>query len=1020
MDPKAFQKLLRRAVFLPLLTVATLAAVLLWASYDSHSSMEWVDHSDQVVSSSRHVLSLLLDMENGVRGYQVTGDPSFLQPYNVAQQKFEPEYQSLYRMVADDPAQLKRLAQLHSDYLRWQQYAAQIIQLRRTGGAYNNIALNISGKRRMEEIRSRMAAFQDREDRLREERTRTADFRWQLVIISCLIVGAGAGLVIGFLTYVEMHELAASFQGSLESSRARSTELARSERRWATTLASIGDAVMATDAEGRVTFVNPVAESLLESSAADCLGRPAKEVFRLAHEESGAAVESPVAKAIRLNQAVGLGNSVVLQGGKGTRTPIADSAAPIRDDAGQMTGVVLVFRDVTERRSRERERAQALAREHEHRQIAEQTASRLRKIEQVTEATLAHLPLEQMLEMLLQRVAAALEADTAQILLLNRQTQMLEVRTSLGLEGVVTQLPMGEGIAGAIAQSGQLRIIENLREAHPIDPDVLERVSSLMGAPLLVEDRVVGVLLVHSKTPRRFTEEEASLLQLVADRVALAIESRQAEEALRRSKELLEDFIKEAPVALAMFDRNMRYLQFSRRWAHDTGWQNGSLLGKSHYDAFPTMPQHWRDMHRRGLAGESLKAEEDWITADGRRRTIQWEIHPWGDDGTESGGIIISFADLTERKQAEEALRASEERWATTLQSIGDAVISTDATGRIIFMNEVAEKLTGWTLAEAQGAELSQVFDIVHEVTRARPENPVAKVLRMGKVVGLANHTVLIRRDGTEIPIEDSGAPIRDRQNKIEGVVLVFHDVSEKRKIEKAIRESDRLATTGRLAATIAHEIHNPLDAVGNLLFLIEQGTQELETRNFSTLASEELQRVTQMTQQMLSFQRESAKPVPVKIQELLDNVLALYERKIQSAGVAVRAEIDFSGELLALPGEIRQIFANLIGNGIEAAAGNQGRLTVRAYAGRDWRRDRKGLRVVVADNGRGIPHEIREKVFDPFFTTRGESGTGLGLWIVSGIVEKYGGTMRVRSTTREGRSGTCFSVFFPSDIVAV
>ncbi len=193
----------------------------------------------------------------------------------------------------------------------------------------------------------------------------------------------------------------------------------------------------------------------------------------------------------------------------------------------------------------------------------------------------------------------------------------------------------------------------------------------------------------------------------------------------------------------------------------------------------------------------------------------------------ELGVVRAYFTDITERKLAEDALRASEQRWATTLRSIGDAVISTCAQGKVEFMNEVAQKLTGWSLAEVKGQDLGEVFNIVQEVTRIVPESPVVKVLRHGKVVGLANHTLLIQRDGAEIPIEDSGAPIWGKDGQIDGVVLVFHDVSEQRQAERALRMSERLATTGRLAATIAHEIHNPLDAVGNLLYLIEQGLRK-------------------------------------------------------------------------------------------------------------------------------------------------------------------------------------------------
>ncbi len=370
--------------------------------------------------------------------------------------------------------------------------------------------------------------------------------------------------------------------------------------------------------------------------------------------------------------------------------------------------------------------------------------------------------------------------------------------------------------------------------------------------------------------------------------------------------------------------------------------------------------------------------------------------------------------EITERKQAEEALRTSEERWETTLRSIGDAVIATDADGRVTFMNEVAEKLTGWTLAESQGKDLKEIFNIVDEVTRIKPENPVAKVIRMGQVLGLTNHTALISRSGREFPIEDSGAPIRDKEGHIRGVVMVFHDISEKRIAEKAVRDSERLATTGRLAASLAHEIHNPLDTIGNLLYLMDHHAETPQTvRQHVAIASEELTRVTQMTQHMLAFQREAKKPVPIKVGQILDNVIALYERKIASAAIAIETQVEFDGEFIGLPGEMRQAFANLVGNAIEAI-GKNGKIRLHAYASRDWCLGQRGLRVTVADNGPGIPSEIQGNIFDPFFTTKGESGTGLGLWITSGIVGNNNGTLRLRTVTRAGRSGTCFSVFFP------
>ena len=541
-------------------------------------------------------------------------------------------------------------------------------------------------------------------------------------------------------------------------------------------------------------------------------------------------------------------------------------------------------------------------------------------------------------------------------------------------------------------------------------------------AELLRRGRWDGELITTASDGTRIVVSSRWVLQCDSDGQACGVmeinnditERKQAQEALQESEERLQLFVEHAPAALAMFDREMRYISVSRRWAADFGPADRDLRGLSHYEVVPEVSEQWKDAHRRGLAGEVLHAEDPFPRADGSMQWVRWEIRPWYDKSGEIGGIVIFAENITERKLAEQALQASEQRWATTLQSIGDAVISTDVAGSIEFMNEVAERLTGWPLPEAKGKPLNQVFRTIQEVTRIESECPVAQVLRSGKVVALVDHSLLIARDGAEIPVQDSAAPIRGRSGRLEGVVLVFQDVVEQRKVEKALRISDRLATTGRLAATIAHEIHNPLDAISNLLYLIAQNTGEDLTLKYASTASRELVRVTQMTQRMLSFQREAAKPVPVKIAEILQSVTELYERRIKSANIDLIKQIDFDGAILALPGELRQMFANLLGNAIEAVAPRHGAITIRAYPSQDWMRQRPGLRVVVADDGPGIPAEVRARIFEPFFTTKGESGTGLGLWIASEILRKYDGTLHLRTSTAPHRSGTCFSIFLP------
>ena len=232
---------------------------------------------------------------------------------------------------------------------------------------------------------------------------------------------------------------------------------------------------------------------------------------------------------------------------------------------------------------------------------------------------------------------------------------------------------------------------------------------------------------------------------------------------------------------------------------------------------------------------------------------------------------------------------------------------------------------------------------------------------------------------------------------------------------QEVLRESEKLAATGRLAATIAHEINNPLESLTNLLYLIESDTSLSETgRRFASAAGLEVKRTAHITKQMLAFHRQSAAPVEIILSEVLDNVVELYAAKIEQSSITVRKQYDTAATIRGFPAELRQVFANLLGNAIEAI-GRHGVIRLHTFASREWNNGyRSGVRVVIADNGVGISAENRKRLFEPFVTTKGERGTGLGLWVSSGIVKKHDGSIRLRSSTRTGRNGTCFSVFLP------
>ncbi len=666
------------------------------------------------------------------------------------------------------------------------------------------------------------------------------------------------------------------------------------------------------------------------------------------------------------------------------------------------------------------------------------------------------------------------------------------------------------------------------------------------------------------------------------------------------------------------------------------------------------------------------------IDFDGIREDRYWTycFYPIYERGRIIAVTEVAF-DSTSEVMATEKLQESEARATRILQSIGDAVIVTDAETRVTRMNPIAEALTGWTAAEAEGHSLAEVFRIVSEATRRPVESPADKVKRLGTIVGLANHTILIRKDGTETPIDDSGAPIRDSDGALSGIVVIFRDIGERRQAERALHlseertrlaltaangvgtwdwdvpndlvyadtnfarlygvdpaiaaagitiaeftrnmhpgdqsrvsksivaalqsgdefaseyrliqrdgsvrwvtavgrctltpdgiplrfpgvtfditerklseealrsseerlrmatetaqlgmweldtasgwmdcsatckanygrspsevfnyedllasihpddrpgmqaaareaiatgslyryeyrvywpdgslhwvvasgrvtpspenmsksmvgvtldvterhqstaallQSEKLAAVGRLAASIAHEINNPLESVTNLLYLARGSKDMTETQELLKVAERELHRVSVISNQTLRFHKQSTKPLSISCVELIESVLSVYQARFVNSRIQVEKRKRAEKPVLCFEGEIRQVLSNLVGNAIDAMHPNGGLLLLRSRDGTDWRTDRKGLVITVADTGSGMSAMTRKKIFEPFFTTKGIGGNGLGLWVSQEIVDRHHGTLRVYSNQREGRSGTVFSLFLPYDAVS-
>jgi PAS domain S-box-containing protein len=662
------------------------------------------------------------------------------------------------------------------------------------------------------------------------------------------------------------------------------------------------------------------------------------------------------------------------------------------------------------------------------------------------------------------------------------------------------------------------------------------------------------------------------------------------------------------------------------------------------------------------------------ILRDGRVQDIRWtySYSPIFGLAGDVLGVLVICQDITREVEAGQDLRESEARSSRILKSIGDAVVVTDADTRVTRMNSVAEQLTGWSMQDAAGQLLANVFQIVNETTRLPVENPAEKVKRTGKVAGLANHTILISRGGKHIAIDDSGAPILDDNGELSGIVLVFRDIGAKRAAERekeqlterlsqvlgatsdaivsvdrnwvmtylnpraqelysadrhilgsnvwetfpgavyegspyvehysramnenvaggfdayystplnrwlhidvyptpegivtysrdvteekrfrealkdkseqaerqlaeieslyqtapiglalfdtkdfrylrlndrqaeffglkpeqvvgrtltemapieglkelfeqvlegrpvinfplggelvtgpgehrywmvsyfpvvgpdgkvraitaasieitqqkraeaALMQSEKLAVVGRLAASIAHEINNPLECVTNLLYLAEHSEDPGEIKTYIQTAELELRRVSAIANQTLRFHKQSSSPQEISDAQLIDSVVSMFQSRIMNAGIRVETRKRAAHAVRCFEGEIRQVLSNLVSNAIDVMPPQgHGRLVVRSRIGKDWATGRPGLVITVADTGGGMPASVQSRIFEPFYTTKGISGTGLGLWVSGEIMRRHKGVLRFRSSQISGRNGTVFTMFLPLDAVS-
>ena len=364
-------------------------------------------------------------------------------------------------------------------------------------------------------------------------------------------------------------------------------------------------------------------------------------------------------------------------------------------------------------------------------------------------------------------------------------------------------------------------------------------------------------------------------------------------------------------------------------------------------------------------------------------------------------GAVGAFFDVTERRRMDDALR---ER-AELLELASEAIMVLDNQGAIRFWNAGAETLYGWKREEVIGQDQKELLG----VRGAREEPEIEEGLaKDGRWEGNLKHR---NRDGHQILVAS-----RQAVQAGSGAVLeITRDITAQVIAEEALRRNERLAAMGKLAGIVAHEINNPLEAITNAFYLLRQHPSlDAEAKYYAQIAEQELARVSHITKQTLSFYRESQKAVSVSLSELLDDVLELQQRPLQIANVTLKRNYSSAGTVHGFPSELKQVFMNLVSNAIQAMP-QGGCMRVRLTETAGWRGRPAGVRVFVTDTGVGIAPEHAKRLFEPFFTTKSTKGTGLGLWISRGIVQKHEGSLRFRTVFGSSNTVTAFHVFLPT-----
>ncbi len=569
----------------------------------------------------------------------------------------------------------------------------------------------------------------------------------------------------------------------------------------------------------------------------------------------------------------------------------------------------------------------------------------------------------------------------------------------LTYSGMTVEQSLGSGWTTAIDPAHRERVVAAWLKAAPVGQWEFE-------IPFLRHD---GQSRWHLARGLASRNEEGEIDRWIGIAVDVH-ERKQAQEAVRRSEEkyrtLFDSMDEGYCVIEILFDEqgranDWRFVETNPAFNQQNPIP-GMAIGKRMTELVPAIEPKWFDIYGRvAVTGEPIRFTED---SDALGRCF--DLYAFRIGGESSRTVAVLFTNITQRTKAERALRETEARFRalTTASSYvvyrmnADWSQAREVDGRN-FLMDTLEPRENWMDHYLLQEDHAAIWAVIQQAIATRTMFHLEH--RVRRVDGSVGWTI-----SRAVPLLGEGGEITEWFG-------VASDITERKLAEEALRKTEKLAVVGRLAATISHEINNPLEAVMNLIYLIQGETDAEAIQAYAATAQRELSRVSHIVTHTLQYNRQSTTATEERLSALIESALAIYDGRLAVSGISLLRDYDAADSVLCYASELRQVFTNFIGNAFDATRLG-GTLTLRTRRRRHQSSRREGVSVVIADTGHGMGAETRKRLFEPFFTTKGMNGTGLGVWVSKSILDKHGARFRVSSSQEAGKSGTVWAIWLP------